>query len=612
MPGPVHSPAMGWERRNAAAVRQGAGNRRAAGVIGLGAVAAVWAGGCSSLQSIDREVDRLVQGTSSSINAPVAPSRTFGPEESFRRPGQADTNPETYNPLAEDLLFPTASPDRDVAARLEEYAAIPADGVRMDLRTAFATAQASAREYRTAEEEYLLAAIRLLIERHRWGPRFFDDLTASLDGSLDSDSDVAASLINELRVTQRLPYGGQVEAALITSATEQLRSTVTEDYRQSAALVINADIPLLRNAGLIAREDLIQAERDVVYAARMFERFRREFFVDIARDFLGLVAQLSQIANQERSLQSRLQSFERARARVEAGRDSPSEARRLEGDVLVAQSSLINQRENYLLALDRFKLRLGIDVLTPVLIEPSSIVLPEPDATPLEAAQLALVYRLDLQNQRDFVDDSRRAVANAYNQLLPDLDVFAVTTTGDPDDQDGFDLRFDETDYRLGVTFGLPLDREIERLNVRSAIIGLERAGRAYEQFRDNVIIDARSARRRIDQERNNLRLADQAVETAELRLEELKIKEAIANDISEAEDALVDARNERDATFRNLRIAVLDYLVATGQLRVDKGGMILPLPGMVFPPPREMDYRDAAPGAPGSDQGVPPPIAGD
>ena len=36
---------------------------------------------------------------------------------------------------------------------------------------------------------------------------------------------------------------------------------------------------------------LIQAERDLVYSARNFEAFRREFLVAIARDYFALVAQ---------------------------------------------------------------------------------------------------------------------------------------------------------------------------------------------------------------------------------------------------------------------------------------------------------------------------------
>lgn len=38
----------------------------------------------------------------------------------------------------------------------------------------------------------------------------------------------------------------------------------------------------------MAREDLIQAERNLVYQARTFERSRRELLVAIAEDYFGL------------------------------------------------------------------------------------------------------------------------------------------------------------------------------------------------------------------------------------------------------------------------------------------------------------------------------------
>ena len=57
-------------------------------------------------------------------------------------------------------------------------------------------------------------------------------------------------------------------------ATEDLHRKVSGEGIQSAEIILEADIPLLRGAGNVAREDRIQAERDLIYAAREFERFR--------------------------------------------------------------------------------------------------------------------------------------------------------------------------------------------------------------------------------------------------------------------------------------------------------------------------------------------------
>ena len=47
----------------------------------------------------------------------------------------------------------------------------------ISLRDALRMAQRQGREYLSAEEEYILTAINLLIEQHRWGPRLFNDTT---------------------------------------------------------------------------------------------------------------------------------------------------------------------------------------------------------------------------------------------------------------------------------------------------------------------------------------------------------------------------------------------------------------------------------------------------
>lgn len=545
------------------------------------------------------------QGLGGDAPAPVVrtPARS-----SYDRPGQADLHPATTNPSASDLPYAPADTDpAKVLARLEAYAAPAKDPQRLNLEQAFTTAQQSARELLTAEEDYILTAISLLIERHQWGPRFFDDLAVNFLGNgTDSNFSSALTVINQLRVTQRLPYGGEVEARLVTEATQQLSGVAGDQYTDASTIVLSGNVPLLRNAGLIAREDLIQAERNLVYAAREFEDFRRRFLVDIARDYFDLIAQQAAIVNQERRLESVRQFAEQTRAKVAAGRSAAFEARRVEQDVLSSQNSLINAKESYILALDRFKVRLGLSADQAIEIEQVTLELPEPDISVDRAAALALSYRLDFQNAIDQVDDSRRAVANARNQLLPDLDVTAgASFPTDPSLRRGR-LRFNsgEADYAAGITFSVPLDREIERLTLRSTIIALQRSERGLELLRDNLVLDARGAVREIDRARLSVELQRRTVELNELRLEELKIKEAEIEprDRLDAETDLLDARNQYDAAVRDLRTSILDYLVITGQMRVNPDGTFKPLQGMVV----RMSY-DTAPAPVGPDPMGPP-----
>ncbi len=548
--------------------------------------------GCASMEDIDQRVDRLLASRSATLagdsiqpdRAPVLPDRLDDRSINAFDPGT--TNPEAasldYRPLARD----EADEASEVAERLDRFFAEDAEAQSLDLEGVFRQAQATSREYRTAEEEYILEAINVLIERHLWGPRFFDDLSVSFDGSqTDGDVSSAISVVNDLRVTQRLPYGGDVEARLLWQAAQDLRSATTDQYEQSASLILSGNIPLLRGAGPVNYESRIQAERDLVYAARDFERFRREFLVDLARDYFALLRQRQQIANAALRVERLKDVVRRQQALFDAGRVSEFQVLIARTGVLQGQADVANLRDSFALSIDRFKIRLGMPVTDPLELIPVALYVPQPSDERAEAVDAALDFRLDLQNQRDFVEDSRRSVRNARNDILPDLDIAADVTFGtDPDeDEGGLVFEPDDASYGASVTFGLPLDREVERLELRSSLIRFEQRKRAFEQFRDNVVLDAIAALRQIPLQQYNLLLAEQAVRENERRQIEQKIKEAeiTPQDLLDTEDALLDARNRRDQAEEALQNAVLDYLLTTGQMRVSPTGQFLALPGM-------------------------------
>jgi outer membrane protein TolC len=514
------------------------------------------------------------------------------------------------SPRADQLTFTPAAEDRDVAARLrqllgqvnvdrkllgepERMAAemMSSSEAGQNMRTitleeAWRISQRTGREYITAQEDYLLTAIALLQERHLWGPRLFNDTTAQLSDTLDDgDTDPALNVINTLRATQRLPSGGQVEARWLINATDYLRDQSTNSYRQSSELVLAGNIPLLRGAGSIAREDLIQAERDMVYQSRTFERFRRSYLVDIATDYFSLLQTRASIANQLRQLQSLRQFSTATQARVDAGRLQAFQTAITQNQVASAEVSLSELVEQYVLALDRFKVRLGLAIDTPLDIASELPVLREPDADPDAAAKLALLYRLDVQNSADQLLDSRRAVDVAKDGLLPDLNVTGeVGVPTDPNnDSAGLNLSGDSTRYRIGATLSAPLDREQERLNVRSAQIRYERAQRNHSRLQDETVLSARRSARAVDRARFQLRIAEQQVDINRRRLRAQKLNEAEVQpqEIVDTENDLLRAENARDAAQTALRTAILQYLLETDQLRVARDGTLQRLPGM-------------------------------
>lgn len=576
-----------------------------------GVAASVTLSACSSVSGIDREIQQLIEKRSAALGEDAAP-----PQYEFRDPSEIDPGkeayaetPDTTNLDADELEYdPQAPVDAETRLkRLDDYLDIPLEATVFDLPEVLRTAQRAAREYINSEEEYILDAIRLLIERHLWGPRFFDDIEARIDAfNLDAqggDYRVEAEIINTLRVTQRLPYGGNVEAGIVSRLTDQLRNEVTDEYESSSDIVLSADIPLLRGAGMVAREDLIQAERNVVYAARRFERFRREFFVDICSDYFNLLLQRQNIDNQIERLESVRREQERVRQLFEAGRLSASDVNNFRQNVLRSEDQLLSAKENYRVALDRFKVRVGIPLESEIELAPVELTLPEPSVTPTGAALLALKYRLDLQNRRDQIEDARRSVAVAKNNLLPDFNLSANANIPTQSDRrvGGTNFREDEGDYSVAARFSLPLDRQIERLNLRSVTISLERAIRELEDFIDGIVIEARQSARNIERAQFSILQQEEAIRFNERRLEELQLKiDTIdTQQLLDAQNELLQSRNDRDSAIRDYRVAVLQYLLATGQLRVDEIGNFKPLQGMLVIPTEE------PPRLPGADPGA-------
>ncbi len=561
----------------------------ATGGAAIGLVALL--SGCSaSLESTDDEIAALIQRRTENVGG----NQVHTPRRAGLRDVERPLTPQrpTLNPSPNDLRFTPAAEARDVATRLEGYTAtaLGADSaatpLALDLEGAFRTAQLSARDYLNREEDSIIAAISLLLERHQWSPRFFNDTAAQFAGQgTQGRFEHALSIINTLRATKKLPYGGTVEAQWVTAATQQLRDQTTGRYVQSSRLSLATNVPLLQGSGDTARESLVQAERELIYDARSFERFRRQFLVQIATEYFGLLQAREQIVNQERQLTSLKKFAEGSAARVAAGRISEFERAIADNQVLSATAALASLRESYILALDRYKIRLGLPLGRPISILPLAFDIAEPSIDLDEASRLGLEYRLDLQNSRDRVEDAQRGVANARNLLLPRLDLTASAGVPTPPNErvGGVSFSPEDLNYSAGLLFSLPLDRKSEALALRTAMIRLEQSRRSHDKAKDDAVVEIRGSLRSIDLARFRLTLAERAVEINQRRLEEqkLKIDKVTPQSVIDSENELLNAENARDRNRTDLRVAILNYLLATDQLRVAPDGAFVQLPGM-------------------------------
>ncbi|MBN1342571.1 MAG: TolC family protein [Phycisphaerae bacterium] len=460
----------------------------------------------------------------------------------------------------------------------------PAGVTRMTLEEGLSYAFHHARRFQTAKEDLYLAALALTLERHMWGPRFMGDIQLQYAnyGQI-RDFDHAMAAVAQVAVEQRLPYGGEVTAKVINTLMRDLGRRITTN--ESGQAIIEANVPLLRGAGRVARESRYQAERNLIYAARTFERFRRTFVVDVANTYFSLLLTKQQIANAKQSYRSFLGDTERSKALFEAGRIMNLDAQRAEQRLLSSWNQVVVAEESYQRGLDQFKILIGMPAIEPLDVADSEFDLKVPVVGEETLVEIAVANRLDLINERDAIDDARRGVKVAQNGLLPDLNLRGnVTWDTNPNEFNQYHYEYERTTWRAFMDLELPLDRMAERNRYRASLIDLRRSQRRYDLAADEVRAEVRQARRQIELALTTLSIQRQSMELALRQREAADFRfnrGVISNrDVVEAEDNLLQARNALAQAERGLRQGILQFYLDAGMIRVSDDGKLLDFEG--------------------------------
>lgn len=496
-------------------------------------------------------------------------------------PQGQEPRPEEPGPEQEAPATDPASPPPDGDPRDEDQPQDEEDevyfGEPFTLADALAYAIRQARDYQDAKEDVYLQTLALTLERHLWTPRFMSTLRATYtEFPQESNPDRALTGTADVAVEQRLPFGGQVVAQWIGTMVRDLENHVTNS--ESGTAILRADIPLLRGAGRVAYESRYQAERNLIYAVRIYERFRRDFLNQVAGEYFNLLSNKANIRNSIVSRENRRDNWQRSQALADAERIIRLEADRARVTFLQARNLVVNAREDYETALDEFKILIGMPTITPIDVVEEGLDLPEPHVDEQVAINTALRLRLDLLTALDRVDDARRDLEITRNNLLPDLNLSgSVAYTTNPDHLSSLNFREDNETWNLGVDLEIPLDRKAERNVYRSSLISLRRAERAYDLFSDRVRLQVRRALRRIERAKFTLLIQEEQIKSNEKRREQAQIqfdKGEISNrDIVDADTDLLEARNAYDDAQSELRQAILNFRLATGTMRVGDDG---------------------------------------
>ncbi|MCX7886537.1 MAG: TolC family protein [Verrucomicrobiae bacterium] len=450
----------------------------------------------------------------------------------------------------------------------------------ISLKRALQLAVKHNRSYQNAKEKVYLAALSLTLSRHQFTPIF----SAGADTAY-------GEIYDESAVTRQISAGGELRASWLIRDIGKITAAFTTDFLRflsgdprsviSSQLGATFTRPLLRNAGYLAeKEALTQAERDVLYELRDFVLFRKNFSVQVATAYYGVLSNRDAIRNSYLNLQSSRKAAERGRALAEEGRLNQSDLGRLQQQVLSAETAWVNAIRTYKKALDDFKILIGIPVSTKLLLddrELTELKIIHPRIDVEEAIRVALTARLDYQNRCDEAADAERRIQLAANKFLPQLDLKANVNLY-TDAQGHFALPSTRNyTWSAGTSLDLPLDRKAERNAYRAALIARDRALREQTLLADQIALQVREAHRALEQAKRNYEISELSVQLAQRRVEEqellAELGRAKAQDQVDAQNDLARSKDQRTQALVNHTIARLQFWNSVGILFIKEDG---------------------------------------
>jgi outer membrane protein TolC len=517
------------------------------------ALAAVFLAGCASFyeRSADREVAPILDGMTAKVDTERAAETPEGVIEP--KPG----GPEIR------LGAPAREGEAEKILNLEE-----------SLGLAFS----NSREFKRAKESLYLSALAFTMTRHNysWRPSASVSGSASASGNGPDETVETAEADATFALARRLLSGGSFSVSASAQQTRTIDGPGSDG--DSSSVRASFSQPLLRGAGTAARESMVSATRGLLYDARDFELFRQDLAIGTINRYYGLLSKRRFIESARQRLDDATFLYEKTSAMFDKGKQKKVEVLRAEQDRLDAENGLSNSIEDYNLALDEFKIALGLPTDAAIDVAEESI---EPDIVEVnlaEAVKTAFANRLDLLSARQQLEDVERGVEIARNALLPELEFVASASASSESGGTWLDYSADNGSASVGLSLQLPVDKKGERNAYKSALIGLAQARRGFSLTEDRITLDVRSSVRNLRQAEVRLVIQQKQVELATDRLEVARIDlergATSSRDVVEAQTALQQAQN-------GLVQAKVDYLIETislrkniGTLRVDERGM--------------------------------------
>jgi len=447
------------------------------------------------------------------------------------------------------------------------------------LITSLQVASENSRDFQNRRESLYLSALDLTLARWDFSVKETGTFGSFLSGGANAPTTAGGD--SSLRLTKLFATGLSVIGDLSFNLVRDVSRGDAWTATSNAGLSITQ--PLLRGFGRdIVLEPLTQAERDVVYEARSYDRFRRTFAFDAASRYYRILEQVDVLENERQNQSRRAELRVRNEAFAEAGLLDDIQVDQASQDELSARNRVIDAQRSLSSLLDSFKLFLGLPIETELSLDESDRPnLDTYDALDVEFTEeaviaVALASRLDYLTALDRVDDVERRVRIAADDLRAALDLGVDVNVASEVDRP-FRYDRDSFDTLLSLSLDTPLERVRERNAYRERLIDLDQAIRSAEEAADTIRAELRDSLRNLDAARESYQIQSGAVVLAQRRVESAQLKleagRADTRDVLDSQDDLVAAQNAATNALTDYILAGLALYVDMELVRVDETG---------------------------------------
>jgi hypothetical protein len=288
--------------------------------------------------------------------------------------------PSVRDEYATSFGHPPTEADRDQSTRLS-------------LDDAIALGLLNSREYQSQKEQLYRVALRLSLQRFDYDLKF-----APFGNGTGAEFTTRGSTV-ESSSQLGIPTNGRMEALLNTGSTFVTRFAnevlLTFNGPDGFAADISSELLFDLTHSVFQNdvrfERLTQAERNVVYAARDFMRFRRSFYLQIATQYYNLLRSYRQVEIDTLNYVGLARVYAQRRVELDEGQAARVQIDQVEQNALAGRSRLIGTCNGLENSLDRFKLLLGLPTESPLNLDLSE--LQEITRQDEIAAEMELVHR---------------------------------------------------------------------------------------------------------------------------------------------------------------------------------------------------------------------------